>query len=210
MNGGLAAFVDRELGCSKLANMPHHDLDEIKESLISRSNGMYVPSLMSTGLRPRGQCTSLMSMHFEITSSRYLRARMTISLLSDSYQNARAFQQARKALLQDPPRILEEVYNLKMFVIQANNSPADALAVGTYLRILAGSSGMEPFAELHQAATHEHPALPCYTPDELAERAQGLLEWDPESRSLRFIHFIAKRYVLSHTLLWTVRFAPGL
>jgi hypothetical protein len=143
-------------------------------------------------------------MEFGITSSRFLHAQMAINLLSDSYRNARTFQQAKEALLQDLPKSLEEAYNLKMLTIQANNSAADALAVKTYLRILASNPEMEPLTELHQAAIQEYPDLPCYTPEELAERAQGLLKWDPESGHLRFIHFSAEEYVLSHTRLETV------
>jgi hypothetical protein len=48
LDAALAAFIDRELKRSKLANIPQHDLDEIKESLIRSSNGMYVSSLMTT------------------------------------------------------------------------------------------------------------------------------------------------------------------
>ena len=48
INATLAAFIDNELNRSKLANMPQHVLDEIKESLIRKSNGMYVSSLMIT------------------------------------------------------------------------------------------------------------------------------------------------------------------
>ena len=44
----LAIFIDRELQRSQLANMPQQDLDEIKESLIRTSDGMYVSSLMTT------------------------------------------------------------------------------------------------------------------------------------------------------------------
>lgn len=43
-----AAFIDRALKRSKLAILPQHELDEIKESLIRTSNRMYVSSLMTT------------------------------------------------------------------------------------------------------------------------------------------------------------------
>ena len=138
-------------------------------------------------------------MEFKITSSRFLYTQIAINLLSDSYRTARTFQQAKEALFQDLPKSLEEVYNLKMLVIQANNSAADALAIKTYLRVLASNSEVLPLTELHQAAIREHPNIPCYTPEELAERAQGLLNWDPESGRLRFIHSSAMEYVL-HSL----------
>ena len=129
---------------------------------------------------------------------------MAINLLSDSYRNVRNFQRAKDALLQDLPKSLEEAYNLKMLTIEANNSAADALAVKTYLRILANNPEMEPLTELHQAAIQEYPDLPYYIPEELAERAQGLLNWDPERGHLRFIHLSAKDYMLSHPCLETV------
>ena len=134
---------------------------------------------------------------FRITSRRFLHAQMTISLLSDSYQNDCAFQQAKEALLQDLPESLEEAYNLKMLTIQANNSATDALAVKTYLRILASNPEVDPLTELHQTVIQEYPDVPCYTPEDLAERAQGLLVWEPEGGHLRFIHPSAKDYVLS-------------
>lgn len=126
---------------------------------------------------------------------------MAINLLSDSYQNARTFQEAKEALLQDWPKSLEEVYNLKMLNIQANNSATDTVAVKTYLRILASNPEVEPLTELHQAAIQEYSDVPCYTPEELAERAQGLLIWDPEGGHLRFIHLRAQDYVLSQSTL---------
>lgn len=43
-----AAFIDRALQRSKLAILPQHELDGIKESLIRTSNRMYVSSLMTT------------------------------------------------------------------------------------------------------------------------------------------------------------------
>ncbi|KIW09712.1 hypothetical protein PV08_12055 [Exophiala spinifera] len=168
-NDALAAFIDGELKRSRLANIPQHDFDELKESLIRTSNGMF------------------------------LHAQMAISLLSESYQNVRTFQQTKEALLQDLPKTLEEVYNLKMLTIQANNSAIDATAVESYLRILAANPEMDPLTELHQAAIQECPDVPYYTPEDLAERAQGLLKWDPESRRLRFIHLSAIDYMLLHT-----------
>lgn len=48
LQADLTKFIRRELKHSKLADMPQQDLDEIKESLIQRSNGMYVSSLMTT------------------------------------------------------------------------------------------------------------------------------------------------------------------
>ncbi len=124
---------------------------------------------------------------------------MTISLLSASYQNARAFQQAKEALLQYLPKSLEDAYNLKLLNIQANNSATDALAVKTYLRILASNPEVNPLTELHRAAIQEYSDVPCYTPEELAERSQGLLVWDPEGGHLQFFHQSAKEYMLSHT-----------
>lgn len=135
-------------------------------------------------------------MEFGITSSRFLYAQLVINLLSDSYPTAPTFQQAKEALFQDLPKSLEEVYNKKILVIQANNSAADALAVKIYLRVLASNSEIVPLTELHQAAIQEHPNIPCYAPEELAERAQGLLNWDPESGRLQFIHYSARDYVL--------------
>jgi hypothetical protein len=67
-----------------------------------------------------------------------------------------------------------------MLTIQANNGVNDALAVKTYLRILTSNHEMKPLTELHQAAIQEYLDVPCSTPEELAERAQGLLKWDPE------------------------------
>ncbi len=124
---------------------------------------------------------------------------MTINLLSASYQNARAFQQAKEALLQDLPKSLEDAYNLKLLNIQANNSATDALAVKTYLRILASNPEVNPLTESHRAAIQKYSDVPCYTPEELAERAQGLLVWDPEGGHLRFFHPSASEYMLSHT-----------
>jgi len=49
LNADLVAYIDRELKHSELANMPQQDLGEIKESLISTSNGMYVSTLINTG-----------------------------------------------------------------------------------------------------------------------------------------------------------------
>ncbi|MCJ1265330.1 hypothetical protein MMC22_005206 [Lobaria immixta] len=42
----LAGFIDMAIKRSKLANLPQHELDEIKESLIRKSDGVYVSSLM--------------------------------------------------------------------------------------------------------------------------------------------------------------------
>ena len=44
LNADLAAFIDGEFKRSELANMSQQDLNEIKESLIRKSNGMYVLS----------------------------------------------------------------------------------------------------------------------------------------------------------------------
>ena len=125
---------------------------------------------------------------------------MVIDLLSDSYQNTSTFQQAKEALFQYLPKSLEEVYNLKILAVQANNSAIDALAVRTYLRILASNPGIEPLTELHEAAIQKYSDIPCYNSEELIERAQGLLISDPEGGHLRFIHLSAKEYVLSHTV----------
>ena len=43
----LASFIDRKLKGSKLASMPQNELDEIRETVMSNSNGMYVSSLGS-------------------------------------------------------------------------------------------------------------------------------------------------------------------
>lgn len=123
---------------------------------------------------------------------------MVIDLLSHSYQDTRTFQPAKETLYQDFAKSLEEIYNLIMLTIQANNSATEALAVKTYLRILASNSEIERLAELHQAAIQEYSTVPCYTPEELTERAQGLLDWNPEDGHLQFIHLSAKEYVLSH------------
>lgn len=53
LNATLAAFIDEKLKRSKLANMSQQDLNEIKESLIKKSNGLYVLSLMTTDHLPR-------------------------------------------------------------------------------------------------------------------------------------------------------------
>lgn len=141
----------------------------------------------------------LHSIKTRLTRGRFIYAKLAINLLSDSYRNTYTFQQAKQALLQDLPRSLEEVYDLKMLNIQANNTATDALAVKTYLRILASSTEIVSLAELHQVAVLEYPELPYYTAEELAERAQGLLEWDPQSEDLRFIHFSVKEYMQCRT-----------
>lgn len=123
---------------------------------------------------------------------------MAINLLSDSFQNARTFENAKKALLWDLPTDLKGLYDLKMFTIEAKNSEADVLAVKTYLLILASKPDMDPLTELHQAGIRQHPELPYYTPEELVVRAQGLLRWDPESRRLQFVHSSALEYVMSY------------
>ena len=123
---------------------------------------------------------------------------MVINLLSDSYQNTQPFQSAKEALLQDLPKSLEEVYNLKLLTIQANDSATNYLAIKTYLRILASNPEVEALTELHQAVIQEYSDAPCYTPEGLTERAQGLLNWDPEGGHLGFIHFSAQEFMLSH------------
>lgn len=85
-----------------------------------------------------------------------------------------------------------------MLIIQANNNPADALTIKTYLRILALATNPEtvPITDLQRAAIQKHPDLPYYTTKELVEQAQGLLMQNPESGHLRFVHYSVKEYLL--------------
>ena len=63
-----------------------------------------------------------------------------------------------------------------MLAIQASDSAADALAVKAYLRVLASNPELKTPTKLNQAAIYECVDLLCYTPEELAERAHGLLK----------------------------------
>lgn len=139
----LAEFINMAIKHSKFANLPQHELDEIKECLIRYSNGMF------------------------------FHARMVINSLSGSYQSSRTFQQAKAAPLQEKATTLEEFY-FKMLTM-ANNSATNALAVNNYLRILASNPEVESLTELYQAVIQLHSDVLYDTPEELAERAQGLL-----------------------------------
>ena len=154
----------------------------------------------------------------QTNDSSFFLARLIIEALSNTYHEAAnststftfnpyltaansTFTWAKDLLLYSVPRSLYQFYTMKMVSIGAINSPDEAFATVTYLRVLAKCPEKKTPAELYEIAVVSFPDLPLYTPEEVVARAQGLLDFNPKTAHLRFIHETAREYLQTDRLL---------